>query len=302
MKILILSRGPQLYSTSSLEQAARKRGHLVDIVDHTRCNLVIEKGNPQIYVDASPLGQYHALIPRIGASVTSAGAAVIKQMEALNVYTVARSEALLLARDKLKCLQKLTRAGIDVPISIFVNSAEQIDQLIEHRLGLPVIIKLVQSTHGAGVVICETKQSAKSAIGAFVKLRERVLIQEFIEEANGQDIRAFVVANKVVGAMRRTAAEGEFRSNLHLGATAEEIRLTHQEQLLAIKATKIMGLSVAGVDILRSKRGPLVMEVNASPGLEGIETYTGIDIAKKIIEMIERRVRRLKSSKHYDAS
>lgn len=300
MKILILSRGPQLYSTLSLEQAALRRGHQVDVVDHTRCNLVIEKGRPEVYVDAAPLGKYDALIPRIGASVTSAGAAVIKQFESLNVYTVARSEALLLARDKLKCLQKLIKADIDVPVSIFVNSADQIDQLIEHIIGLPVIIKLVQSTHGSGVVICETKQSAKSAVGAFIKLKERVLVQEFIEEANGQDIRAFIVANKVVGAMRRTAADGEFRSNLHLGATAEEIRLTHQEQVLAIQAAKIMGLSVAGVDILRSKRGPLIMEVNASPGLEGIETFTGVDIAKKIIEMVERRVRRFKSQKYYD--
>ncbi|MFK7934337.1 MAG: 30S ribosomal protein S6--L-glutamate ligase [Saprospiraceae bacterium] len=298
MRLLILSRGPQLYSTQSLEQAALRRMHRVEIVDHTRCNLVITNGKPEIYVDATKLGHFDAVIPRIGASVTSAGAAVIQQFENLGMYTTARSKALLLARDKLKCLQKLTHMGIDVPISIFVNSADQVDQLIEHVLGLPVIIKLVQSTHGAGVVICETKQSAKSAIGAFVKLKERVLVQEFIKESNGQDLRAFVVANKVVAAMQRTAAAGEFRSNLHLGATAEEIKLTHQEQKLAIQAARIMGLSVAGVDILRSKRGPLLMEVNASPGLEGIETYTGIDIAGKIIEMIERRVRRNKASNH----
>lgn len=299
MKIIILSRGPQLYSTQSLEKAALNRHHQVEVVDHMRCNLMIEKGRPRIYYDNRPLINIDAVIPRIGASVTTPGAAVIKQLEMMNIFTVARSEALLLARDKLKCLQKLARVNIDVPRSIFINSVEGVAHLIKSSFGLPVIIKLVQSTHGSGVVIAESSKSAVSAIGAFLKLGQRVIVQEFISEANGQDIRAFVVGDRVVGAMRRTAGEGEFRSNLHLGATAEVIKLSPQEEKLAIRSVKIMGLNVAGVDILRSKRGPLVMEVNASPGLEGIETITKVDIAGKIIEFVERKVPKYKTTKYF---
>lgn len=296
MNIIILSRGPQLYSTQSLVNAAKKRGHHVEVIDHMRCDLVLERNLPQIYYQGKRLHSIDAVIPRIGASVTLQGAALIKQFEMMGVFTAAHSEALLLSRDKLKCLQNLANAGIHIPKTVFVNSSDNLDQLIKAVKGVPLIIKMVESTHGTGVIIAESANAAKSTIETFIKLKERVLLQEFIAESDGADYRALVVGNRVVGAMKRQAKEGEFRSNLHRGASSQIITLTKSEEELALKAVKIMGLNIAGVDILRSKRGPLIMEVNASPGLEGIETTTRLDIAGDIIEFISNNAQKNKKT------
>lgn len=292
MNIIILSRGPQLYSTQSLVNAAQKRKHHVQVIDHMKCDLILERNMPQIYYQGKRLHSIDAVIPRIGASVTLQGAAVIKQFEMMNVFTLAHSEALLLSRDKLKCLQNLSKANIAIPKTVFVNSTDNLEQLIRAVQGLPLIIKMVESTHGTGVIIAESANAAKSTIETFIKLKERIILQEYIAESKGADYRALVVGNKVVGAMKRQAKAGEFRSNLHRGASSEIIHLTKEEEDLALKAVQVMGLHIAGVDILRSKRGPLIMEVNASPGLEGIETTTQIDIAGDIIEFISKNYRK----------
>ncbi len=289
MNIVILSRGPHLYSTKSLCNAALKRGHRATVVDHTCCNLLMEKKKLTIVYKDQLLENVDAIIPRIGSSVTFQGAAVIQHFELMRVFTVARSYALLQARDKLRCLQKLASYGIDVPRSIFVGQYQDIQELISKVGGLPVIIKITESTHGSGVLLAETFHSANSIIEALHRLKEKVMVQEFVRESAGTDIRVLVVAGKVVASMKRRAKEGEFRSNLHRGASSTIEPLTSRERELAIKATQIMGLDVAGVDLLRSSRGPLILEVNASPGLEGIETTTGVDIAGKIIEFIERK-------------
>lgn len=294
MNIAILSRGPQLYSTQSLWRAGANRGHQMRIIDHTRCNLVIERGLPEIYYENHPLSTLDAVIPRIGASVTSIGASVINQFEMMGVFTVARADALLQSRDKLRCLQKLSRFGIEIPKTVFVTPGAEISPLINLVGGIPVVIKLLESTHGIGVILAEALNQAESVVEAFQKLKERIILQEFIKEADGADIRALVVAGEVVAAMKRKAKEGEFRSNLHRGASSTLIKLSDREEKLVKKAVRIMGLDVAGVDILRSKRGPLLMEVNASPGLEGIESTTQVDVAGKIIDHIERRVRKMR--------
>ena len=291
MKIAILSRGPQLYSTQSLLRAGLERRHEMHIVDHTRCSLLIERGKARVYYDGYPLPRFDAIIPRIGASVTLQGAAVISHFEAMGAFTVARNEALMQSRDKLRCLQKLARCGIEVPRTLAVVPGQELHPLLPHIGGLPVVIKLLESTHGMGVILAENFRTASSIIEAFQRKGERLLIQEFIKEAQGADIRVLVVAGQVVAAMERQAQAGEFRSNLHLGASASAIELSPQEIELAQKVAQIMGLDVAGVDFLRSRRGPLVMEVNASPGLEGIEGYTGVDVAGKIIAFVEQRVR-----------
>jgi ribosomal protein S6--L-glutamate ligase len=292
MNIAILSRGPQLYSTQSLFRAGIKRGHQVQIIDHTRCDLLVEKNYAEVLYDNFPLGHIDAIIPRIGASVTTQGAALINHFETMNVFTVARSSALLQARDKLRCIQKLARFGIDVPRTVFVNSTANLHYVVEELGGLPVVIKLLEGTHGIGVILSETISNAEATVEAFHRMKQKVFIQEFIEEAGGADLRAIVINGEIVAAMKRQARPGEFRSNLHRGASSELVKLTAQEAFVAKKAVRIMGLDVAGVDLLRSARGPLVMEVNASPGLEGIETTTGIDIAGKIIDLIEKKVRK----------
>ena len=299
LNIAILSRGASLYSTQSLFRAARSRGHYVRVVDHQRCSIVIEHGVPQVIYEGHRLIGMDALIPRIGASVTDYGAAVIRQFELMGVYTATRSEALIMARDKLKCLQKLCAEDVNVPRTFICGIPEDVPDLLEKLGGAPVIIKLLESTHGVGVILAETQSTAISIVEAFSKLEQPVLLQEFIREAEGADVRAFVVGRQVVASMLRQATEGEFRSNLHRGAEATPVELTPQEEKVVLKAARLMGLDIAGVDILRSKKGPLVMEVNASPGLEGIETTTGVDIAGAIIQNIERGVERFKSLKRW---
>jgi ribosomal protein S6--L-glutamate ligase len=290
MNIAILSRNAGLYSTNRLVEAAEKRGHHVEIIDPLRCDIVIEKKNPEIYYKGRHLDNFQAVIPRIGASVTFYGTAVVRQFEMMHVFTTVESQALVRSRDKLRSLQILSRAGLGLPKTVFTNYSKNVREIIEHVGGAPVVIKLLEGTQGLGVVLAETQNAAESVIEAFNGLQARVIVQEFIKEAGGADIRAFVVDGHVVGSMKRQGKEGEFRSNLHRGGSAELIELTDEEEVTAIKAARAMSLGVAGVDMLRSARGPLILEVNSSPGLEGIEAATGVDIAKKIIRYIERNV------------
>ncbi|MBU2526804.1 MAG: 30S ribosomal protein S6--L-glutamate ligase [Flavobacteriaceae bacterium] len=290
MNIAILSRNAGLYSTNRLVEAAQKRGHHVEVIDPLRCDIVIEKKNPEIYYKGRHLDNFQAVIPRIGASVTFYGTAVVRQFEMMHVFTTVESQALVRSRDKLRSLQILSRAGLGLPKTVFTNYSKNVREIIEHVGGAPVVIKLLEGTQGLGVVLAETQNAAESVIEAFNGLQARVIVQEFIKEAGGADIRAFVVDGHVVGSMKRQGKEGEFRSNLHRGGSAEIIELTDEEEVTAIKAARAMSLGVAGVDMLRSDRGPLILEVNSSPGLEGIEAATGVDIAKKIIRYIERNV------------
>lgn len=288
MKIAVLSRNPKLYSTRRLVEAAETRGHEVMVLDHLKCVLVIEKGNPHIFYGGKEVTGIDAIIPRIGTSVTFYGAAVVRQFEQMKVFSCVESQALVRSRDKLRSLQLLAKAGIGMPKTAFASAPKNIDSVLELVGGAPVVIKLLEGTQGIGVILAETHKSAKSVIESFLALDANILVQEFIKEAGGADIRAFIVDGKVVGAMKRQGAPGEFRSNLHRGGKAQVIELTKEERETAIKAAKKLGLAIAGVDMLQSSRGPLVMEVNSSPGLEGIEGATGIDIAGKIIEYIER--------------
>lgn len=288
MKIAILSRGPKLFSTRRLVEAAEQRGHEVSVLDHLKCVLVIEKGNPQIFYGGKEITGIDAIIPRIGTSVTFYGAAVVRQFEQMKVFSCVESQALVRARDKLRCLQLLSKAGIGMPKTAFASIPKNIDSVIEQVGGVPVVIKLLEGTQGIGVILAETQRSAKSVIESFLAVNANILVQEFIKEAGGADIRAFVVDGKVVGAMKRQGLPGEFRSNLHRGGSAKLLDLSKEERETAIKSAKKLGLAIAGVDMLQSSRGPLVMEVNSSPGLEGIENATGVDIAGKIIEYIER--------------
>lgn len=288
MKIAILSRGPKLYSTRRLVEAAEQRGHEVVVLDHLKCVLVIEKGLPQIIYGGKEITGIDAIIPRIGTSVTFYGAAVVRQFEQMKVFSSVESQALVRSRDKLRSLQLLAKAGIGMPKTAFASIPKNIDNVIEQVGGVPVVIKLLEGTQGIGVILAETKRSAKSVIESFLAVKANILVQEFIKEAEGADIRAFVVDGKVVGAMKRQGLPGEFRSNLHRGGSAKVLELSKEERETAIKSAKKLGLAIAGVDMLQSSRGPLVMEVNSSPGLEGIEAATGLDIAGKIIEYIER--------------
>ncbi|MEO8762476.1 MAG: 30S ribosomal protein S6--L-glutamate ligase [Bacteroidia bacterium] len=288
MKLAILSRGKTIYSTKRLVEAAEKRGHEVLQLDHMKCVLGIEKSRPHIYYGGKEITNVNAVIPRIGASVTFYGAAVLRQFEMMKIFTAVESQALVRSRDKLRSLQILARAGVGMPKTVFANKTKDVDQMIELVGGTPCIIKLLEGTQGIGVILAENHKAAKSVIEAFIKLNAAMLVQEFIKEAKGADIRAFIVDGQVVGAMKRQAKEGEFRSNLHQGGSATVIELTAEERSTAIKAAKKLGLGIAGVDMLQSERGPLVMEVNSSPGLEGIEKATGLDIAGKIIEYVER--------------
>ena len=288
MKIAILSRGKNIYSTKRLIESAEQRGHEPILLDHMKCVLVIEKNRPHIYVNGKEIVGVDAVIPRIGSSVTFYGAAVVRQFEMMKIFTAVESQALVRSRDKLRCLQILARAGLGMPKTAFASQPKDLDSVIETIGGAPCVIKLLEGTQGIGVILAENHKAAKSVIEAFLKLEANMLVQEFIKEAKGADIRAFVVDGQVVGAMKRQAKDGEFRSNLHRGGSASVIQLTSEERITALKAAKKLGLGIAGVDMLQSERGPLVMEVNSSPGLEGIEHATGIDIAGKIIEYVER--------------
>lgn len=290
MNIKILSRNPNLYSTKRLIEAAQKRKHNVEVIDHLKCDLVIERRKPSIVYKGELLTDTDAIIPRIGASVTFYGTAVVRQFEMMGAFTTVDSEALVRSRDKLRSLQVLSRAKIGLPKTVFTNYSRETESVIQQVGGTPLVIKLLEGTQGLGVVLAETKNAAKSVIEAFNGLKARVIVQEFIKEAKGADIRAFVVDGHVVGAMKRQGKEGEFRSNLHQGGSAEVIELTDEEEIAAVKAAKAMRLGVAGVDMLQSSRGPLILEVNSSPGLEGIERATGKDIAKTIIRFIEKHV------------
>ena len=289
MKIVILSRNSKLYSTRRLKEAAEKRGHSCKVIDHLKCSIIGEHNNPRIIYNGEELKDVDAIIPRIGASVTFYGTAVVRQFEMQNVLTVNSSIAIVRSRDKLRSLQIFSRHDIGIPKTVFTKNPKFIEPLIKELGGAPIVIKLLEGTQGIGVVLAETKKAAKSVVEAFNGLNANMLIQEFIEEAGGADIRAFVVNGKVVGAMKRQGAEGEFRSNLHRGGTAKMVRLTKDQRALALGAAKAMGLEMAGVDMLESARGPLVLEVNSSPGLEGIENATGKDIASEVIKYIESR-------------
>lgn len=291
MKIAVLSRNPELYSTKRIVEAGKLRGHEMLVIDHLKCMLVIEKGKAQVLYKNEKVLDIDAIIPRIGASVTFYGAAVIRQFEMMKVFTSTESQALVRSRDKLRSLQLLARAGIGMPKTAFASSAKNIDLILQEIGGVPVVIKLLEGTQGIGVVLAETYNSAKSMFEAFLDLDANILVQEFVKEANGADLRVFVVDGEVVGAMRRQGKTDEFRSNLHRGGTAELVKLTKEEKRTALKCVKKLGLSIAGVDMLQSKRGPLVLEVNSSPGLEGIEGATKVDIAGKIIEYVERSVK-----------
>ena len=298
MNIAILSRNSKLYSTQRLKEAGEKRGHKVEIIDHMKCVLLIEKKNPMVWYNGRKLDYFDAIIPRIGASVTFYGAAVVRQFEMMKVFTAVESQALMRSRDKLRSLQILSRAGLGMPKTIFMDYSRDNEGVIEAVGGAPVVIKLLEGTQGLGVVLAENKKAAQSVIEAFHGLHARIIVQEFIKEAKGADIRAFVVNGEVVGAMRRQATrEGEFRSNLHRGGVATVVKLSRQENHAAILAAKKMGLGVAGVDMLPSKRGPLIIEVNSSPGLEGIEGATKVDIAGKIFQYLEKNAGKKKIQK-----
>ncbi|RRO15305.1 30S ribosomal protein S6--L-glutamate ligase [Flavobacteriaceae bacterium 14752] len=290
MNIKILSRNSKLYSTQRLVEAAEKRKHNVQVIDPLKCDLIIEKRNPNVYYKGNYIEETDAIIPRIGASVTFYGTAVVRQFEMMGAFSTIDSEALVRSRDKLRSMQVLTRAKIGLPKTVFTNYSRDVEGVIQHVGGTPLVIKLLEGTQGLGVVLAETKNAAKSVIEAFNGLQARVIVQEFIKEAKGADIRVFVVDGHVVGAMKRQGKEGEFRSNLHQGGSAEVIELSDEEEIAAIKAAKAMRLGVAGVDLLQSSRGPLILEVNSSPGLEGIEKATGKDIARKVIQYIEKNV------------
>jgi ribosomal protein S6--L-glutamate ligase len=287
MKIIVLSRNIKLYSTRRLIEAAEKMGHEVEVIDFLKCYMVIKRGNPEIYHDGKKLKGVDAVIPRIGASRTFYGTAVVRQFEMMHVFSVNESQAIARSRDKLRSMQILSRAGISMPVTAFASDPTDINHLIELVGGAPVVIKLLHGTQGIGVVLAETKKAAKSVMEAFYGVKANMLIQEFIKESKGADVRAFVVGGKVIGSMRRQGSEGEFRSNLHRGGSAKMIRLTKLEWQTAVNAANLLGLNIAGVDMLQSDRGPMVLEVNSSPGLEGIEAATGIDVASRIIKFIE---------------
>ena len=286
MKIAILSRRASLYSTSRLRDAAVERGHEVGIVDYLRCYMDITARRPKVLYRGEALSP-EAVIPRIGATYTYYGAAVVRQFEMAGSYSVNQSQAISRSRDKLQSLQLLSRAGVGLPTTGFAHATQDIGGLLKVAGGPPVVVKLLEGSQGLGVVLAETTKAAESVIGAFRQLDANILVQEYIKEAGGADIRAFVVGGRVVAAMKRQAPPGEFRSNLHRGGTAEAIKLSPIQRSMAIRAAKTMELNVAGVDLIQSSEGPLVIEVNSSPGLEGIETASGVDVAGEIIEFIE---------------
>ena len=287
MKILILSRNKNLYSTRRIFNAGINRGHEVRVVDYLRCYMNITSRKPTVYYGGESLGKADAVIPRIGASQTFYGTAVVRQFETMGSYCVNSSEAITASRDKLKSLQILAQDGINMPITGFASHTMDIEGVIEKVGSVPLVMKLLQGTQGQGIVLAETRKAAESVMSAFRQLEADILVQEFIKESSGTDIRALVVGDNVVAAMRRIAPEGEFRSNVHRGGRTEQIILNQEEEKIAVEAASVLGLRIAGVDLMRSKRGPLVLEVNSSPGLEGIEASSGVDVAGNIIRFIE---------------
>lgn len=292
MKIAILSRNKKLYSTNSLYEAGIERGHEVRVIDYLKCHMEVTSLRPSIYLGEEKLEDFDAIIPRIGATYTFFGCAVVRQFEMMGVYSVNESVAITRARDKLRSLQLLARKGIGMPVTTFAHDPRAAEHLIKQVGGAPLVIKLLEGTQGVGVVLAETKKAGESVIEAFRGLNANILAQEFIKEAGGSDIRCFVVGGKVVASIKRQGKEGEFRSNLHRGGSASVCKITPGERSTAVRAAKILGLNVAGVDLLRSNHGPVVMEVNSSPGLEGIETATGKDVAGMIIDLIEKNADR----------
>ena len=290
MRIAILSRNRSLYSTNRLVEAAHQAGLEADVLDHLKCDIVIEKDQPTIIYKGEVIPQYSAIIPRIGSSVTFYGAAVVRQFEMMNVYSTTSSQALTRSRDKLRSLQVLTSAGVGMPKTVFTNYSSEVKKIIQSVGGAPLIVKLLEGTQGKGVVLAPTRAAAESIIGAFHSMKARIIVQEFISEAKGADIRAFVVDGKVVGAMRRQSAGDDFRSNIHQGGVGEVIKLSRAEREAALTAAKAMGLKIAGVDLLQSERGPLILEVNSSPGLQGVENVTGKDIAGEIMKYVVKRL------------
>ena len=288
MKIFILSRNSNLYSTSRMLEAGRERGHNVRVVDYMRCYMNITSRKPTVYYGGESLEKVDAIIPRIGASNTFYGTAVVRQFETMNCFCVNPSIAISNSRDKLRSMQILAEAGINMPVTGFASHTKDIEGVIESVGSIPLVMKLLQGTQGQGIVLAETRKAAESVMSAFRQLDADIMVQEFVKESSGVDIRAFVIGSKVVAAMKRTAPQGEFRSNLHMGATVEKIVLTNEEVQVAVRAANILGLSIAGVDLMRSDRGPLILEVNSSPGLQGIETCTKLDVAKQIITFLER--------------
>ncbi len=290
MHIVVLSRSSSLYSTSRLVEAVVEAGHKVTVLDHLKCDIVCEEDNPCIYYRGAKITDIDAIIPRIGSSVTFYGSALIRQFEMMNIVTAVASQALIRSRDKLQSLQILARSGVGIPKTVFTNYSKEVGKIIDTVGGPPLIVKLLEGTQGVGVVLAPTRKAAESIIQAFHSMKARIIVQEFIQEARGMDIRAFVVNNKVVGAMKRQGKEGEFRSNLHRGGSGQLIKLSNKERQAALVAAQAMGLSIAGVDLLQSDRGPLVLEVNASPGLQGIEKVTKSDIAGKIVDYVTQQV------------
>ncbi|MDG1068221.1 MAG: 30S ribosomal protein S6--L-glutamate ligase [Sulfitobacter sp.] len=291
MKIAMLARNPNLYSHKRLKEAAEARGHTLDIINTLRCYMNIASRRPEVYYNGEKLEGYDAVIPRIGASVTFYGTAVLRQFEMQGVYPLNESVGIGRSRDKLRSMQLLARDGIGLPVTTFAHDPKQTDEVLKLAGGAPVVIKLLEGTQGIGVVLADTNRSAVSVVEAFRGAGVNILLQEFIKEAGGTDIRAIVVGGKVVAAMKRTGAEGDFRSNLHRGGSAKVIKLSPEERSTAVRSAKAMGLNVCGVDMLRSNHGPVVMEVNSSPGLEGVENATGLDIAGMIIEYLEKNAK-----------
>jgi ribosomal protein S6--L-glutamate ligase len=290
MRLVILSRRPELYSTRMLVEAARLRGHEVRVLDTLQFDIRVSRGGPELFFQCEPVGLVDAVIPRIGASITFYGLAVVRQFEMLGVYCVNESQAIARSRDKLRCLQLLSRHDIGMPPTVYTRQADHVPGCIERVEGPPVVVKLLEGTQGIGVVLAESKPAASSVIEAFHGLEQNILIQKYIKEAKGTDIRALVVGRKVVAAMRRQAVPGEFRSNIHRGGTAKKIRLPADYRRTALAAARVLGLRFAGVDMIESNEGPMVMEVNSSPGLEGIQKATGEDVAAAVIEFVEREV------------
>lgn len=291
MKLALLCRNPKLYSHLRLVEAAESRGHTIDVIDHLRCLIDISSEGSQLVYKAQDLPLYDAVIPRIGASVTFYGTAVLRQLEVMGVYPVNESVAISRSRDKLRSLQLLSKRGIGLPRTIFAHKTNAPDEVVARAGGAPLVIKLIEGTQGIGVMLSETDRAAESIIEAFGGVDTNILVQEFIKEAGGEDVRCLVIGGKVIAAMLRKGKEGEFRSNLHRGGSAKSIKITPLERETAVNSAKAMGLNVCGVDLLRSSRGPVVMEVNSSPGLEGIENATGIDVARHIIEFIEKNAK-----------
>ena len=295
MKIGILSTNKNLYSTRRLVEAGVKRGHQMPVIDHKRCYMNITSHNPSVHFKGEAITGLDAIIPRIGASISFYGTAVVRQFEMMGVYSVNESVAITRSRDKLRALQLLSRRGVGLPVTGFANSPDDTDDLLKIAGGAPVVIKLLEGTQGVGVVLAETRKAAESVVEAFRGLKANFMVQEFIGEAGGSDIRCFVIGDKVVAAMKRQGKEGEFRSNLHRGGSAKLIKITPEERSTAVRSARVMGLNVAGVDLLRSNHGPVVMEVNSSPGLEGIENATSKDVAGMIIEFIEKNAKKGKT-------